>query len=161
MPRVVYSATGHRPDKLGGYSKEVFLRLMNLAENFLEKDRPDAIISGMALGWDTAWAEAGLNQGIPVIAAVPFLGQEKMWPKQSQDHYQEILKNCVDIIYVCDKGYAPWKMQVRNEYMIDNSHKVIALWNGSTGGTGNCIKYAQQKDREIVNLWDQYEPTSV
>jgi hypothetical protein len=30
---------------------------------------------------------------------------------------------------------------------------VIALWDGSTGGTRNCIDYAQRKQIEIVNAW--------
>jgi hypothetical protein len=30
---------------------------------------------------------------------------------------------------------------------------VIALWDGSTGGTKNCIDYAQRKQIEIINAW--------
>lgn len=151
-----YSATGHRPDKLGGYTNTAHVKLVDLAYKFLNEDRPDEIISGMALGWDTAWAEAALYLNIPVIAAVPFHGQEKMWPKRSQLIYKKLLSNCSDVVYVCDKGYAPWKMQIRNEYMVDHSNKVIALWDGSEGGTCNCIQYASKQGKEIVNLWDTF-----
>lgn len=153
----ILAATGHRPNKLGGYSPEAFERLRRVATEYLVEAKPEKIISGMALGWDTAWAVAGQSLGIPVIAAVPFFGQESMWPKESQTKYLHILDRCHDVIYVCDKGYAPWKMQIRNEYMVDKCDTLIALWDGSSGGTGNCIAYAIKVNKPIVNLWENFE----
>lgn len=153
---MILSATGHRPNKLGGYSKDVQDKLKNLAISFLSKEKPDKIITGMALGWDTAWARAGLSLQIPVLAAIPFYGQESMWPGESKKSYFNILEQCEDVVYVCDKGYAPWKMQIRNEYMVDKCDKVVALWDGSEGGTGNCIRYAVKANKPIINLWKEY-----
>ncbi len=36
-------------------------------------------------------------------------------------------------------------MQVRNEYMVDRADLVLALWNGTPGGTGNCVRYARTR----------------
>ena len=44
------------------------------------------------------------------------------------------------------------KMQKRNEYMVDKADIVIAVWDGSSGGTGNCVKYAQKVGKSIVKL---------
>lgn len=154
---MILAATGHRPDKLGGYSLTGFERLRKIATEYLEEAKPEKIISGMALGWDTAWAVAGQALKIPVIAAVPFFGQESMWPVESKTKYFNILDKCHDVLYICDKGYAPWKMQIRNEYMVDKCDTLIALWDGSPGGTGNCLKYAEKVKRPVVNLWDQYK----
>lgn len=153
---LIASATGHRPNKLGGYGEDVQKRLFYLACDFLKINSPMKVISGMALGWDMAWARAAIYLGIPVIAAVPFYGQEAMWPEESQKKYKDTLNKCKDVIYVCDKGYAAWKMQVRNEYMVDHSDIVIALWNGTNGGTGNCVKYAEKQNKQIINLWSKY-----
>ena len=38
-------------------------------------------------------------------------------------------------------------MQKRNEYMVDNSDYVIAVWNGKPSGTGNTVKYAKKKNK--------------
>lgn len=149
----IYAATGHRPEKLGGYHDSVGRELRKLARWFLTQHRPDSCISGMALGWDTAWAEAALELEIPLIAAVPFVGQECMWPFASKRRYDEILSQAERIVHVCDPGYAVWKMQKRNQWMVDNSTAMIALWDGSPGGTGNCMEYAMQSDKEIVNLY--------
>jgi uncharacterized phage-like protein YoqJ len=41
-------------------------------------------------------------------------------------------------------------MQKRNEYMIDKSDYVIAVWDGSPSGTGNTVRYAKQKNKKIL-----------
>jgi len=43
-------------------------------------------------------------------------------------------------------------MQKRNEWMVDHSDYVIAVWDGSKGGTGNCVKYAIKQEKEILQL---------
>ena len=71
---MIVAATGHRPNKLAPlsicYSTRVLQRLIDLATAYLEKSNPDAVISGMALGWDTAIAIAAIKLNIPLTAAV-------------------------------------------------------------------------------------------
>lgn len=153
---MIISGTGHRPDKLGGYSDDVLVKLKTLAIDLIPEDTTK-IITGMALGWDTALALAAIWRHIPFVAAVPFLGQEKMWPKESQTRYHNLLGAAEDVVYVCDQGYAPWKMQIRNEYMVDHCDTVLALWDGSAGGTSNCVKYAEKKGKPIINIWKHWE----
>jgi uncharacterized phage-like protein YoqJ len=153
---VIICATGHRPDKLGGYREGARIKLRELAIWYLRAQRPDKVISGMALGWDTAFAEAAIVLRIPFIAAVPFPGQEFMWPKPSQETFRFILSQAAEVIEVSPGPYAAWKMQVRNKHMVNSSDKVCALWDGSTGGTANCIEYAKSIGRPIENLWQQF-----
>lgn len=153
---MIIAATGHRPDKLGGYGQNVHNKLVKLATKYLILKKPTKIISGMAIGWDQAFAIAGVNLKIPVLAAIPFAGQESKWPDRVKDNYAELLSNCSEIKIVCEGGYAAWKMQKRNEWMVDNCDRLVALWNGSPGGTGNCIKYANSKVL-IDNLWDEFK----
>jgi hypothetical protein len=47
-------------------------------------------------------------------------------------------------------------MQVRNQRMIDQCELLLALWNGSSGGTGNAIAYATFLNKPYVNLWPQF-----
>jgi len=71
---LVIAATGHRPDKLGGYGSDVHRRLVELAARYLDLEQPTCVISGLALGWDLAFADAALLLGLPVHGAVPFEG---------------------------------------------------------------------------------------
>ena len=154
-PAIIVAGTGHRPDKLGGYSEDAYLRLIDLAGPWLEEHSPDSVISGMALGWDQALADAAIYLKIPVIAAIPFVGQELKWPKQSQEKYHTILSQVLKVVPVCEPGYAAYKMQLRNTWMVDNATEILAIYNGDLfGGTYNCIQYAIKKGKPIYNLWN-------
>lgn len=153
---MIICGTGHRPNKLGGYGIAAQVKLLNLASGWLGDVRPDKVISGMALGWDYALAASAFELDIPFIAAVPFEGQERMWPSESQANYRTLLKAAEQVVYVSSADYAPWKMQVRNQWMVDNCDSVLALWDGSSGGTGNCVAYANKVGRPVINLWEDF-----
>lgn len=150
---MIIAATGHRPNKLGGYSPQAFNRLVQVARAYLLEKSPDGVISGLALGWDQAWAMAALELAIPVHAAIPFEGQQSKWPASSKNLWDGIVRECHSVTFVCEPGYAAWKMQKRNEWMVERCHRVAALWDGSSGGTGNCVKFAESFPRPIDNLW--------
>jgi uncharacterized phage-like protein YoqJ len=150
------AVTGHRPDKLGGYKTDVYRRLRQLAKRKIEELKPELVLTGMALGWDQAVADACVDLGVPFEACVPFNGQEKIWPDKSKLHYKELLMLAKEVIYVCEPVFAPWKMIRRNEYMVDNSDHLLALWNGTDGGTGKTCKYALKVGREITNCWEDW-----
>lgn len=151
---MIWAATGHRPDKLGGYGVES--RLIAIAQDWIVKAKPEKVIIGMALGWDQAVGKACLAWGIPYIAAVPFIGQANKWPAESQMTYWRLLDKASSIVTISDGPYSAKAMQQRNRWMVDNSQSIVALWNGCiTGGTANCIKYAMKKRRPIENLWDR------
>lgn len=152
----VFAATGHRPDKLGGYDLGVRHRAVALAIDFMRRESPDRVISGMALGWDWAWATAALRLGIPVTAAVPFDGHYQYWNEITQRNYMVLLRKCTEVIYVCTPGYSAKKMQRRNEWMVDRASRVVALWDGSDGGTANCVRYAWGIQKPVTNLWPEW-----
>lgn len=152
----VLAATGHRPNKLGGWSKSTNNKLTAFACNYLQKrgNRFDHVISGMAAGWDLAWAEAALLRGLTVWAAVPFPGQESQWNEYEQRRYRDILNQC-SIVYEVNGCFELEAYQKRNRWMVDNCGELVALWNGSKGRTANCVKYATDKV-SIVNLWNKW-----
>ena len=152
----VFAATGHRPDKIGGYGIAVANELHRLAKQSLRVHWPDLVVTGMALGWDMAVAEAAIDLKIPFVAAVPFRGQQSAWPFSSQERYNHLLKKAHEIVVVCEGGYAAWKMQRRNEYMVDRATEILALWNGTPGGTANCIDYANRCRKPVHNVWDDF-----
>lgn len=155
--------TGHRPQKLGGYD-ETSPAITNIKKALLS-EIVDAynkgyrtFISGMALGVDIWAAELviGLRniffEDIELIAAIPFEGQEKAWPAKAVFRWKKIKKLADQVVIVSEGGYAAWKMQKRNSWMVDNSSLVIAVYDGSGGGTGNCVKYAGGKKKEIIQI---------
>jgi hypothetical protein len=74
-------------------------------------------LSGMALGWDLAVAKACTILGVPFLAAVPFAGQENIWPRESKELYHELLAQASEVVIVSSGGYARWKFIARDHYM--------------------------------------------
>lgn len=151
---MIIAVTGHRPDKLGGYDisptglwvREETLDILRRAQT----KHPELIIyTGMALGFDTIVAESCLTLDIPFVACIPFAGQESRWRVPQQQIYLDLLRSAAEVRYVCGPGYAAWKMQRRNEFMVNAAQYIITCWNGSAGGTKNCIDYARRKGKKI------------
>lgn len=156
----IFAATGHRPDKLfknNPYSEEAFNKLVLVAETIINYYEPTKLIIGMALGFDIAMAQACVNKNVPFIAAIPFEDQEIKWSYTDKKRYLELCLKAENIVVVSKGGYADWKFQKRNEYMVDNADEVMALWDGSEGGTANCIEYAESKSKVVHNFWKLFE----
>lgn len=151
---MIVAATGHRPNKTNGYGPDAARSLQSLARAGLELLQPSGVIVGMALGWDTAVGWAAVSLGLPVHAAVPFPGQESRWPEASRRDFKRLLSACASVTEVCPGPYSAHLMQVRNEWMVDRAQVVLALWNGTPGGTANCVRYAETRGVPVANVWD-------
>lgn len=174
--------TGHRPSKLGGYdwNDKFNVKIRDNIKEVLEtllKHYPNEqfhFIFGGALGFDQFATQVALelkneykNRKITLEIAVPFKNQPNKWfNKEDIKRYNNQLKLTDKVTYV-DKLekykipgfkeglYHPVKMQKRNEYMVDNSNIIIAYWDSSKSGTGNCIRYAKKKNRKVINIYDK------
>lgn len=155
----VVAGTGHRPDKLwiGDYSgfnplNPLRAWIKSRTRGLLTQLKPIHVISGMAPGFDQDLAEVSIDMGIPFVAAIPFAGQERMWPPDAQRHYKKLLKLAYEVVTVCEGDYERWKMQARNEWMVDHCSDLIAAFDGSQGGTANTVNYANKVQRPIHRI---------
>ena len=101
-------------------------------------------ISGMARGVDIWAAEIVLrlresNPAIHLVAASPYHGFESRWSADWQSRYNDILRQADVVRFVCP-SYSRDCFQCRNEWMVDRSSLVIAVYNGEPGGTRNTIE---------------------
>lgn len=151
--------TGHRPNKLYGYNiyNKQWTNLKEKFKKLLVENNCDEAITGMALGVDTVFALAVLelkDEGcdVKLHCAIPCRNFSSKWTKESVDLYNEILSKADTVKLVSDEDYKPWLMQKRNEYMVDLSDIVIAVWDGSKSGTGNCVRYATRCNKKIIRI---------
>lgn len=148
--------TGHRPNKLGNdynLTSPLLKKIESKLQSIIDDKKPTLLITGMALGIDTLWAKLAIKNNIPFIAAIPCEGHESRWPDSSKKIYYEILTNPLCTIhYVSEEAYTNCCMQKRNEYMVDECDLLIAVWDGTAGGTYNCVKYAKEQKREIIRI---------
>ncbi len=148
--------TGHRPHKLENDYDLKSTLINNIKQNIIDflKDKEDlTLISGMALGIDTLFAKIAVELNIPFIAAIPFINQDKVWIQKSKDLYNNLLNEALEVVNVSGKDfYNPSYMDMRNKWMVDNCDILIAVWDGTSGGTGNCVKYAVSKNKIIYYI---------
>jgi uncharacterized phage-like protein YoqJ len=151
---MIVAFTGHRPDKLGGYKlpNDTYIRVCQKIDTTLRELNPEKVISGMALGIDQWAAMIAHKLGIPFLAAIPFEGQEKAWPETSQKTFRLLRKLAAEEVIVSSGGYSADKMQVRNIWMVDNCDTLIAVWDGTSGGTANCVAYAESVGKTIIRI---------
>ncbi len=151
---MIVAFTGHRPDKLGGYKlpNDTYIKVCQKIDAALKELKPEKIITGMALGIDQWAAMIAHKLGIPFLAAIPFEGQERAWPEASQKTFRLLRKLAVEEVIVSSGGYSADKMQVRNIWMVDHCDKLIAVWDGTSGGTANCVTYAQSVGKSIIRI---------
>ncbi len=155
---MIVAVTGHRPDKLGGYKtpNHVYNAVMAGMDKALDELKPSCVITGMALGVDQWMAELCLMKGIPYVAAIPFDGQDSVWFPESKAKFAYLVKHAQAAYVISPGPYEAKKMHIRNRWMVDSAQAIIAVWNGSPGGTAACVGYAQACAKYIH--WVQIPP---
>jgi uncharacterized phage-like protein YoqJ len=163
---MILAGTGHRPQGLDGFSPMAERKLETFVVRELAKihaARPIThVISGMALGFDMGVANAALELGIPLLAAVACAGQESIWTQPQKNKFNYLLERAGKVVVVCEGGFSAHKLQLRNEYMVRQADVMLASYSGKSGGTQNCVLYAQKQGKEIIHLWrewSRYAPT--
>ncbi len=166
---MILTVTGHRPKKLFGYdikNQEYSVLAYKITEFILEGGY-NKFITGMALGADTVFAISVLmlKKQFPEFhleCAIPCLEHSSLWNSTDAKRYDVILKHADEVTMVSRKKYLPYLMQERNKYMVNKCTDVLAVWDGSNGGTANCVRYAlkQNKSVYVIDPSDLYKPIS-
>ena len=131
--------TGHRPDKLLRSKEDIRCDLKEAIFSAMDAGIT-TFISGMARGVDIWAAEIVSelkkeNTNIKLVCALP--NQE--WLQRCKD-----LCDKADAVVIIGNGHHPGIYQLRNQWMVDHSSRVIAVYNGQPGGTKNTIDYANK-----------------
>lgn len=148
--------TGHRPQHLPQGAEHNVRHLFRWFFTEGAKQigiKIDWFGSGFALGVDQWAVEEALSVRIPVLAAIPCLEQEKFWGSEAKKKYHELLSRASAVQYVSDQPYTKHCMTRRNMWMVDRASLLVAIFNGTPGGTQHCISYAiQQKARRPLPI---------
>ncbi|MCK9198101.1 MAG: DUF1273 domain-containing protein [Bacilli bacterium] len=153
------AVTGHRPDKLWGYNYDHpnYRKMKDVFKKILKENNCTEAITGMALGVDQVFAQAvielkdeGMN--VSLTCAIPCLNHPSKWPNSSVVLYNSILDRADNIIIVTESNYTKTCMQKRNMWMVDRCDLLICIWNGSSGGTSNCVQYSIRKNKTIYSI---------
>jgi uncharacterized phage-like protein YoqJ len=151
---MILGVTGHRPDKLGDWDPlhPVVARVKKGLRDAIATNWPEHLVTGMALGTDTWAAETCLELGVPFIAALPCDDMTAMWRPFAKERWFTLCSKAKEVVVVSPGPYKPWKMQKRNEWVVDHCDVLMSVFDGSPGGTYNCLEYAAQVGRALIEV---------
>lgn len=159
--------TGHRPNKLPwGYEErdprcgKLKKRLTDAVEAAYEEGFRH-FLCGMALGCDLYFCECVLalkaaHPEVTVEAAIPCPTQADAWPPDQRARYARLVSAC-DFETLVSKSYTPFCMQRRDRYMVDHAALLIAVFDGTPGGTRYTMEYAMKRGVPVTDIPVQME----
>ena len=146
--------TGHRgiPDTEKEY---VFRRIREEVVNLISRG-VNTFYCGGAVGFDTVCGKIiiSLKESFPSVKlflALPCPEQNKYFNSGQNEDYK-FLKENADKVYYASDHYHAGCMHERNRFMVDLSENVICYCKKSSGGTFYTVKYAAQKNRNIISI---------
>ena len=161
--RRICCVTGHRPQSFpweytGDPAEMYDFHFESVIERTVEKlinDGYNHFICGGAIGVDTVFALAVLHlrdlkyPHITLEVAVPCPAQDKKWNPADKRVYKEII-TLADEVNLISEHYTKFCFHKRNEYMVNKSELVLAVWNGEKkGGTYYTYQYALRHNKNI------------
>ncbi len=168
--------SGHRPEGLPdrGDNNSYVVKII---KSMLYKEIIDSInggyncfITGLARGVDLWAGEMVLeiksqNSSIKLVAAAPYKGHGDRMRGIEKWQFGNIIHKADSVVYVSEE-YHRSCMQKRNEYMIDNSDKLIAMISDYKSGTGQTVRYAKSKGIhtkifDLNRIADTYDQVSI
>lgn len=89
------------------------------------------------------------NPTLHLIAAVPHPSFSARWNTEWKQAYDCLLKQA-DLVRYINNHFDMGNFQKRNVWMVEHSSRVIALYNGESGGTRNTIEYAKRINVPVI-----------
>lgn len=130
--------TAHRPPRLNNewnINGPCCTYIRSEIYKIFEREKPSLAITGMALGGDMIFASVALQYSVPILAAVPFEGQEKRWTEEHQKWYNYILNHKNTTIVIPEIGLFSKNPYInRDFYMANECDKCVAVYDQNKGG---------------------------
>ena len=80
------------------------------------------------------------NPDLRLIVALPYPGCDSRWSANWRRQYADVLK-AADLVKAISPAYSMASFQKRDEWLVDQSSRVIGVYDGVSGGTKNTIEY--------------------
>lgn len=138
--------TGHRHLKYG----DVVKSLEKIAAEY-----PGATwITGGAYGLDSHAAKYALDSSIPLWLVLPFPAKILCARWISHDARELLFRSVRECtrLSVVSPEFSNVSYQRRNEFMVDAADVLVAFFDGSPGGTANCVHYAKGIGRKTIRV---------
>lgn len=146
--------TGHRPERLGyssnTYATTDWVYMIDWLKLKIKENKVTDVYCGMANGCDIAYGIAALGlkeEGYPVrlhcVLPCKNYNSSNLWCNSLKKAADEWIELSEEFYKGCDN--------VRDQYMVDHSDKLFAVFDGiKSGGVWSTIRKAQKKGIDII-----------
>lgn len=135
--------TGHRHLKYGEVEQSL--------EKIAAEHSSAVWITGGAYGLDSHAARFALDNKIPLWLVLPFPAKIVCARWISNDARELLFRSVRECarLSVVSPVFTNVAYQMRNEFMVDAADILVAFFDGSPGGTANCVRYAKEAGKEV------------
>jgi hypothetical protein len=113
-------------------------------------------LSALAIGADQIFAEAIIENNIPLRVVIPCAGYEKTFTATSLQHYKLLLEAASSFYKLDYDAPSEAAFLAAGKTIVNSSDVLLAVWNGEPakgmGGTGDIISYARSLNKTIFNV---------
>lgn len=146
--------TGHRPQSLSASERKwVAAILPELMVTLRREHGMQVAISGMALGTDTVWAKAALEQHVKLWGYVPSPDQAARWNPHDQREHASLLAAASRTV-LHGGSYDPRWIKASNDTIVRDCNLLVAVHKEgrTTGGTAAVIRKARACRKPLIRV---------
>jgi uncharacterized phage-like protein YoqJ len=166
---LVVCAVGMRPEYLTYFGKAIYYpdkaewyqhmdkQLVHMLQTWLERYPVKEVFSSLALGFETALAEAALKCHIPFHAVLPFEHLPDKWSSEHKQRFQNLLGKASTTYVVSPGPYQPWKQGKALMYNLSRCDLVLTLWDEKEKHTKATLKAVEKAQKEMIPMWDHWK----
>ena len=141
---------GHRPGELGGYGDNpvadgVRARIGEVLSGLRDVDGPFTVVSGLRLGAEQLGAEAALEQGLPLVAVLPYPQPDSPWPPEARRRFAGLVAQAqrsilLDSKVPTSKPGAGMALGRRDEWLSRQVDTAVVVWNQEDADVGRLVQ---------------------
>ncbi len=154
----VVAVTGHQ--RLGDPQTERFVWqcFVTLLKGLQRRHGADLVVlSGLAEGADTLFAEAAIAQQIPLIAGLAAEGLiNNFAPGPARERFLSLRAQSHSVHQLAYSAPSEAAYMALGHWLVDSAHLLIAAWNGlpaaGLGGTADVVAYALHQQKPVVHI---------
>ena len=146
---------GHRPGELGGYRDNpvatgVRTRLGEMFAAMREVDGPFTVVSGLRLGAEQLGAEAALEQGVPLVAVLPYPEPDSPWPPESRRRFAGLVAQARKAITLdrkspTSKQAAGIALGKRDDWLARQVDAAVVVWDQEDRDVGRLVQVLEDR----------------
>lgn len=144
--------TGHRYITNNLINRKAVNHLIDLA---ITKDGIEHFYVGMSRGADFLFADVLSERKLNWTAIIPCTNQTHLWNESDREFHSQLVNKAEDMI-ILHEEYKHGVMHYRNQYMVNKSEILLAIYdNSEKGGTFHTVNLAIKQHLKVIQFHPQ------